>query len=55
MDIIGYVDQLGYLLCPNCKHRAKGKVLPVHRNAAPHNIEPCDVCGEPLEKEEGKG
>jgi len=45
--IVGYVDHLGYLRCVPCfvvGMPRKGEHHAVHHDAAPHNVERCDVC-----------
>ena len=47
-NIVGYVDHLGYLACARCMQRYDKYFVkyPVYADAAPHNTEICDTCGE---------
>jgi hypothetical protein len=43
--IVAYVTRLGYLHCSACVAGGVTGGLPVYYDAAPHNVEPCDMCG----------
>lgn len=46
---IGYVSALGYLYCASCHPwETSAADWPVHADSAPHNVERCDSCREPL-------
>ena len=40
---VGVIDHLGYLRCMKC---SQYHGTPVYKRGAPHNEEPCEVCGE---------
>jgi len=49
-EIIGWIDNLGYLFCYTCVIEVE-KITPVHRGSHPHGFEHCDRCKRRLDRD----